>query len=193
MRIFLACVVLAPLASLLLQCGSSGGGGGGNFDGGFTGVTPCSAGADAGTEICKLSMPLTGGISETIGAIGCGDINGTELTWQTGGFGKGTLDVSVEADFAMKIPVDQVGTYPVTLQITQATADGGVPDSWQTPTGACSLTIAGSICSPTEVFANRRVLSGSGTCSQPAAPQMGNTGQPIMIGEFQFEGFFNPM
>jgi hypothetical protein len=170
--------------------GSSSSGGGGNFDGGFTGVEPCSAGIDAGTGICQLSLPLQGGISGTFGSHGCGDEGGTTLDWQTGSL-NGSVNTSIQITFPMAIPVDQTGTFSTTIQVQQSSSDGSFV-TWKTPTGGCSTTIDGSICSPTSVFTNRRVLSGHGSCSQPAAPQMGNGDAPVQIGNFEFVGFFNP-
>ncbi len=155
----------------------------------------CSSGSgvDAGGEICGLSMPLSGGLSANLGADGCGSAGNNILVFDDLAFGNGGGSTNVEITFpGSAIPVDQTGTFSTTIRLTHTLGDGG-SESWSTPDAACSVTIAGSICSPTSVFSNRRVLSGSGTCSQPAAPEMGTSAAAVTIGKFTYEGFINPM
>lgn len=168
--------------------GSSGSSGGG--PGSFTGVVPCDAGAHVGQDICALSMPLSGGISTDLGANGCGSEFDNILGFVEYPFGDGG-SAGVQIVFPGSVPVDQTGTFSTTIFVTRTLADGGI-ESWETPDAACSVTIAGSICSPTSLFPWRRVLDGSGTCAQPAAPKPGTSAAPITVGKFTYEGFINP-
>jgi hypothetical protein len=136
-------------------------------------------------------MPLSGGISMDLSANGCGTLGDNVLNFDDLSFGGGG-SVGVDITFpGSTIPVDEAGTFSTTIGLTRNLPDGGT-ENWQTPDAACSVTIAGSICSPTSVFMHRRVLNGSGTCAQPAAPQMGTSGGPVTIGKFTYEGFINP-
>ena len=175
------------LAAVFTGCSSSSG-----SSGPVTGVVPCSANATAASDACSLSMPVQGGLSGTLDASGCGALDTNTIYWQSGLSG-GAPETAINVVFTTPIPVDQVGTFPATIEIVKIPASGGVGSGWQTPMGACSVTIQGSVCAPTQVFAHRRVLDGSGTCSQPAAPEMGTSGPAVTIGAFEFSGFINPM
>jgi hypothetical protein len=162
---------------------------GGAASGHFTGLTGCDAGSPTVTTECALSVPLTGAISGTFSDFSSCGSSSLSLSWGNLG-GPSGLGLSVTF-MGAAFPVDQLGTFPLrSLDVTQA-ADGG-PLRWTVPPAGCSVTIQGSICSPTTVFQTRRVLSGTGTCTQPAAPQAGNTGAPVTIGDFTFIGFINP-
>jgi hypothetical protein len=158
-------------------------------DGGFTGLIGCDAGSPMVSTQCAMSIPLTGGVSGTFSTVAACGSSVASLSWNLGaasGLGVGITFMGAAA------PVDQLGTFPLErLDITQLT-DAGVL-RWSAPPTACSVTIEGSICSPTMVFTHRRVLSGTGTCLEPAAPQVGTTAPAITIGDFSFVGFINPM
>ncbi|HEX8793072.1 MAG TPA: hypothetical protein VF765_19140 [Polyangiaceae bacterium] len=189
---------------------SSGGGSGGEgLDGGvrmipgFTGVVSCSQPVDAGAGDvfghCELSMPVSGGLSGTINvpevAVICGSSGSTsgtgvgEIDWSTA-IGQGTT-VGATVFFDNGLPLDMTGTFPAHVEIDESSSGGGMLQ-WVTPQGGCSIVIAGSECvsSPGKGVDGgpqyARILSGTGTCSQPAAPQSGTSGAPITIGTFAF-------
>jgi hypothetical protein len=88
-------------------------------------------------------------------------------------------------------PIDQIGTFTLAdVFVTDLRGDAGT-FPWEGRDG-CSVNVEGSICSPTQVFSNRRILSGSVTCTQELAPGLGNTEAPITILDFKFVGFINP-
>lgn len=189
--------------------GGSGSGGGGNegLDGGvrmipgFTGVVSCSQPLDAGAGgaygDCQLSMPVSGGLSGTLDvpevAVVCGSSNGStgvgEIDWATG-IGQSTT-VGATVFFDDGLPLDTTGTFPAHVEIDESFSDGGVLQ-WMTPQGGCSIVIAGSEClsagkSPFDGGTRySRLLSGTGSCSQPAAPKTGTSAPPITIGNFAF-------
>jgi hypothetical protein len=140
-----------------------------------------------------LSISLQGGISGTFSDFtGCG-ASGSSLSWSNfnpiGGAASG-LGVSFTF-MGLQPPIDQVGMFALAdVSVTELRGEAGTR-SWEARAG-CSANIDGSICSPTQVFANRRVLSGSVTCTQPLDPGPGNTEAPITISDFRFLGFINP-
>ncbi|HEY6462237.1 MAG TPA: hypothetical protein VIY73_18850, partial [Polyangiaceae bacterium] len=192
--------------------GSSGGGG---DDGGvptFSGVTSCGPDVDAGsiaTAECDLSMPVQGGLSETIhvpdSAVICGsagDASGVEtIDWGTGNGSGGTIQVTVT--FESPLPLDQAGTFPAHVTIAENSGDGSAVE-WQTPAGACSIVIAGSVCIESGAATadggssqTRRVVSGTGSCTQPASPAgdaggSGGQGAAVTIGSFAFLSTLGP-
>jgi hypothetical protein len=159
---------------------------------GFTGLTLC--GADAGSpRTCGLSMPTQGGLPGPLCAgpggtfcatsrAGAGDGGIEKLDWSTTSTGSTTPDSLVVAVFSSPVPNDQLGTFSASLEITQQLPNDGGTISWKTPGAVCSFTIAGSTCLATQ----QRVVSGTGTCSQAAAPEPGNTTTPVTIGDFTF-------
>jgi hypothetical protein len=180
--------VLALVASSGCSDNGSSSPDGGTTSGHFTGLTGCDAGSPAVTTECALSVPLTGAISGTFSDFSSCGSSTVSLSW--GNLGVSSVDLSLSL-MGAAFPVDQLGTFPLqSLDVTQV-ADGGSL-RWTVPPAGCSVTIQGSICSPTTVFQHRRVLSGTGTCTQPAAPQTGNTEPPLAIGDFTFIGFINP-
>lgn len=186
------------------------GGLGGGDDGGvpsFTGVTPCGTAVDAGSLAqaeCALTMPVSGGLSETIHVpnvlIVCGsgsDATGIGSVDFETNTGDGT-SVSASITFESSVPYDTAGTFPAHVGVA-TTAGDGASMQWQTPAAACNIVIAGSVCltlPPSDADGGttrtKRVLSGTGSCSQPAAPQSGNTGQPVDVGSFQFLSAVGP-
>jgi hypothetical protein len=129
-------------------------------------------------------MPVSGGLSGTLdGEQGCGEGSGTggTLTW-TGM----TLDAHVTATFTGAIPAT-TGTFTLaSLQVTTPGADGS-GESWTAPSGACSITVT-AVQTECQVAFHQwlSIVSGTGTCSQPAAPDSGNGAAAITIGSFQF-------
>jgi hypothetical protein len=185
---------------------------GGGFDGGlggddggiasFTGVVPCGQSNDAGIKggagQCALSMPVQGGISGTIHVphivVSCGSGSNSsaisEIDWATD-TGNDT-SVSVIVYFENPVSFDETGTFPAHIELGQGSGDGGSVH-WQTPAGACSIVIAGSICIGPPLGPDggsapmtERILSGTGSCTRPAAPEMGNGAAPVTIGTFDF-------
>jgi len=112
-----------------------------------------------------------------------------EIDWGTNA-GNDTA-VTVTATFTNPLPLDTTGSFPATLEIALSPLDAG-KSAWQTPAGACSIDIAGSMCvephgtGPDGGPRQERILSGTGTCSQPAAPESGTSGPAVTIGTFQF-------
>jgi hypothetical protein len=131
-------------------------------------------------------MPVQGGLTGTLdGETGCGAANGTatgaSLTWDSS-----TLGGRVSASFANGLPM-QPGTYPLTSLTIEADAEGGTA-SWTAPSGACTVVVTTDDIECQAVLGEElQVLTGTGTCTQPAAPDSGNGAAPITIGDFQFE------
>jgi hypothetical protein len=154
----------------------------------------CTAdgGVDAGDNSCGFSACLSGGLTEGFGPqTACGTIGQDTLFWDDEN--PTTLQTSFTLHLSANVPLDQIGPLPVTaVEIKKGLGDDAGTAKWITPSGACSATVTDSVCSPTFTFPHRRVLKGTGGCSQPAAPEPGTSGAPVDIGGFVFSGFINP-
>jgi hypothetical protein len=62
----------------------------------------------------------------------------------------------------------------------------------KTPPGSCTVTLTSSTCAPEFAVQHQRILTGAGSCTQPAAPQAGTAGSSVNVGSFTFTGFFDP-
>jgi hypothetical protein len=168
---------------------------------GFTDIVTCAEAMDGGAfgrNMCVLTMPISGGISamlcEGSGATICGTGSPPlpdgavlyQMDWNVRSTGT-TIDTDVTVYLDATFALDQPQTLPAAVDIRQ-NIDGGSLE-WKTPDGACTITIAGSVCRPN---LGDRILSGSGTCTAAAAPIRGNTAAPITIGDFTFNGYIHP-
>ena len=177
-------MVALPIA---VACGSSSSGVTSGSDAGYTGPvgeagTPCDA-AGAGRD-CSLSMPVSGGLTGTLdGERGCGEGSGTggDLSW-TGTM----LGARVTATFTGAVPTT-TGTFNLASLQISTTGTGGSDTSWTAPSGACSITVS-SVQTECQIAFHRwtPIVSGTGTCSQSASPDSGNSAAAVTIGSFQF-------
>jgi hypothetical protein len=160
---------------------------------GFNGLVTCDAQDAASTPWCAISMPVQGGIEGSLcegkGVVVCGSGH-DDTVWQTLDWyamsptGNGKLDTMIRVAFVNPVLLDTLGTFPATIEVTQQLPNDAGKLAWQTPPGACSITLAGSVCSPKSKTWR---VSGTGSCSQSAAPETG-TSEPITIGSFTFIG-----
>ena len=142
-----------------------------------TGLTTCEADALFSSHACGCFITLQGAISGTFSFSNACGASGPLMSWSD--FTKSRVGVAIEF-MGMTPPVDQVGTFPLAnVEISQP-RDASQAALWRTA-GGCSVTIGGSICAPTSVFQNRRVLSGTVTCTTPATPQLDNMADPIRL------------
>ena len=150
--------------------------------------TPCDAsGITDGGRRCTLAFPVQRGLTGTLnGDVGCGDGAGTAtgpyLAWSSG-----SPSARITASFQGGLP-KLAGIYPLTaLNIKVNGIDGG-SRSWTAPSGACTITVSMEDIECQTAFGKlTQIVYGSGTCNQPAAPDIGNSAGPITIGDFQFE------
>jgi hypothetical protein len=169
----------------------SGPGSGSGLDGGVADaevveVIGCDAGA-ANTGGCGyLDVTLSGGFTASDCCYGCGsDVSG--FSWE--------IDqdhASFDINFPQgQTPLLQTGTFPLdSAEVIEGYGDGGVL-GWQTPPGACTVTITRSICvSVPSVAQNWDWIQGSGQCTQPAQPtEAKGPAAPVTIGDFSFRGY----
>jgi hypothetical protein len=174
--------------------GSSGGDAGACSYPGFTGVVTCDASVDAGpiAGVCALAMPTSGGLTGPLCkpflVADCGynsDATGFDnFRWlESSPEGGGKGDTAVLINFSATVPYDQLGSFPATIFITHYPPNDAGELDWKTPAGACTITISGASCSSKT---KSRAFSGSGTCTQPAAPMTGTSAAPVTIGDFTF-------
>jgi hypothetical protein len=176
---------VAFAAAALVACGSSG---------------SSSPGGPGGGQTCALSVTLSGAVNATAGNdVGCGNVSGTtgaSLDWSASGclvHSQGPC-FNLAVDLASPIAGGQTGAINVTdVRVNTFDGDGG-SETWETPPGACTLSIASNTSNPdaSGVFKNRYEISGSGNCAQPAAPQGSASGGDVTIGAFTFSGFIDP-
>jgi len=185
-------VIAVLVAAFAAACGSSSGGSGTVTDAGQDsgmGVTGDAGGAcdaaDAGRD-CTLTMPVQGGLTGALdGQSGCGTGSGSgsggTLSWDSS-----VLGGRVTATFMGALP-EQPGSYPLaSLQIRSGESDGAA-SSWTAPSGACSITVTSVDVECQSAFRQYlHIVHGTGSCTQPAAPDTGTTAGPITIGDFQF-------
>ena len=156
-----AAVAIAAFPCIFGGCSSSSGGApdGGAQPGAFTGLIGCDAGSAPVTTECALTIPLSGGLNTTLSNFqGCSS-SSVSLSWS------GSLDaLDVTMTFlGASPPIDQLGSFGLQgLDIVNPPT--GL--RWSAPPGGCTVTIEGSVCSPTAVFMHRRVLSGAGAVAQ---------------------------
>jgi hypothetical protein len=153
----------------------------GSADAGLPSIVGCDAGATA-SGCGYLTVSLQGGLTSHQCCFGCG--SGTDgFSWEM----ENRISFNVEFVNAMP-PLEQTGIFPIAnVTLLQHASDGGLLQ-WQTPPGACTVTITRSVCVVTPTAGNDW-LEGSGTCTAPAAPTAGNSGAPVTIGDFTFRNY----
>jgi hypothetical protein len=167
------------------------------FDGSFftDGSAACDGSAvDAPDSVCAFSGSITGlPMTPTWTNVGCGTAssgNFHEIDWDDL---EPSVATYVRLDLSGSFPLDMTGPIPVgDVNIQQSQPDGGPNLAWQTPAGACTATIASTECAPTPSFNHRRVFTGTGSCTQAAAPVAGNPNGPVTLSSFSFTGFVDP-
>jgi hypothetical protein len=137
----------------------------------------------------QVEGALAGSFTSTP-ADGCG-ASGPLLSWAAL---QGSPQVGVAIGFMGLVPpVDQLGTFPLAfVDLTEFATDAAPALHWRATAPACSVTITGSVCAPTVVFTQRRVLSGTVTCTAPAVADAGTTAAPVTIQGLSFVGFIDP-
>jgi hypothetical protein len=156
-------------------------------------ITCDGGGVDGGDNLGALSVCLSGGLSEAFSANGgYGSIDANTLDWTYYPSQTSSASTDFRIIFASAIPVDQVGSFAVAVKIVDGLGvDAGVW-GWQTEAGACTVNITSSSCAPDFTFPNRRILTGTGDCAKPAAPQSGTPAGPVNVGPFTFIGMASP-
>ncbi len=176
-------LVAVAVCALALACSSEG-------------VAAGPLGSGRGPGVCFLSLPISGGITGTLEANGCGTI-GDSLTWSelASLSGGGT---STRLTMVLGSPVEPLVTGPLDvtrleIRTTEPAPDGGDIDrEWSTPDGACTAALTSNVFDPTTVFENRHVLEGNASCRAPAEPAEGNDRGAVTLGPFTFGGFVDP-
>jgi hypothetical protein len=139
---------------------------------------------------CALVMPVSGGVSGDLAGVcycgceGCPKETNSPNQTMTFDLAENLFENMVSIDFGASFPVEQTGSFPVIVEIGH-----GFTQTWETPPGACTVTITSNALEPNPsggfVFYD---VGGTGTCSQPASS---TTADPITIGNFTFAGKFS--
>jgi hypothetical protein len=121
------------------------------------------------------------------------------MTWNVKNLGGGNLDGVVTLSSGEPFGLPKLGV-TIDIKLTEPNDAGYL--EWTAPAydmiSACSITITASTCLPD----NTLVMSGTGTCSQPAeqivpigdgsvdaGTQPGGSAGPITIGDFTYTGY----
>lgn len=133
----------------------------------------CEVGRDPAP--CELVMPLSGALVGTARA-------------KVGACGQAGSPFVI-ADLAVVVfHVDEScpgATGAIDLHsISIVVADPKVPKIWTTPAGACVINVDSNVCQ-SDALGQRAVLTGHGSCRQPARPESGSDA-PVYIGDFAF-------
>jgi hypothetical protein len=157
----------------------------------FGGASGCTMALDAGETVCAADVALSGAVDTVLTSAGsCGAIgsNALDVAGRAGDGIETVLTITFPGDIVPGVVGVVTGA---AVKIERPGVDGSIP-AWQTPIGACTITIDSNACSPISIFANRYVISGTGTCTQPAAPSQANPLGPITVGNFDFVSFIDP-
>lgn len=149
---------------------------------GDSGPPPCPADAGA-CEVgrdpapCELVMPLSGALVGTarakVGA--CGQVAYAPFV---------IADMAV-ISFHLNEVVCPGATGTLSMHsISIIVGDPKVPQIWTTPEGACVITVDSNVCQ-SDALGKRAVLTGHGSCRQPARPESGSDA-PVYISDFTF-------
>jgi hypothetical protein len=142
---------------------------------------------------CALYLPVSGGLEGTLVANGCGtsSLSLTLVDWNTSA---GNI---VTVGLMLNEPIEPGVTGAAALDTILIRHDANTNSTtddrqWETPLGACSVTILANEASPTEVFPNRHLLDGEGSCSEPAAPLAPTVAEAVTLADFTFSAFIDP-
>ena len=149
-------------------------------------VIGCDAGSISPGGCGYLNVTLSGGFLASDCCYGCGaDMSG--FSWMID-----RDQVGFEINFPQgQTPFEKTGTFPLdSVLINESYGDGGII-GWQTPPGACTVTIMRSVCtSVPSIGQSWDWLTGSGHCTQPAEPTPAKgPAPPVSIGDFTFRGY----
>jgi hypothetical protein len=141
-------------------------------------------GAAEGEELpdCSLSMRLEGGYQASLehGATwACAVPFGPDASvWMV--FLPGAGEVSSVDVMVAEVGRGQTGTYPAGVGIY-------LDDdrAWGTTRDDCTVTVTEHVLQEEDAPADEYLMVGSGSCSAPALPAEGTTGEPIEVGEFE--------
>jgi hypothetical protein len=155
------------------------------------GASGCpDGGFSIGRALCALSMPLSGGLSTLIkppDATGCGHGDLSSLSFAPVGDRLATI-------LHLSQPLvrgENEKPLAATVEI-RVKAQNGDWHVWSTPAEACTITLASNVCWYFEIPDAYYLVSGTGSCSAPAAPETPSTDSPVVIGDFWFETLIYP-
>lgn len=174
-------VVVHALASVALVACSSG-------PSGTTGSSG-SSGSSGGVD-CSFTGTLSGGVSGTILANGCGTGASSSFSIARADLGAGT-SLGAKFDLVTALKGGELGAVPlVRLEIFQRDAKGGTTRTWSS--ASCTLILDRNEASPTMVFTNRFLLAGHGSCSAALEPDAPNTLPAVTVSPFEMTAFVDP-
>jgi hypothetical protein len=147
----------------------------------------CDGGVDAGDAPCLFTVAVEGGLSsfayQNSGCVGLSNVGIVQWVGTTESGAQVNLEFRL-ADFA-SFTLGQPGTFRASLNVIEF-EDGGASPEWDTPGNDCTLVIATDVCAPSLINPSRRLITGTGSCSQAAASIGLPASPPVFLGPFTF-------
>jgi len=141
----------------------------------------CDGGIDAGDSPCLFSVAVDGGISSFAAkSAGCVGLSAARmLQWVGAGRNGAQVNLTFRLDPSTPFTLGQTGTFQASLNVVEFDDSG--TRSWDTPGSDCTFVIATSL-----VNSDRRLVTGSGSCSQAAVSTALPPDPAIGVGSFTF-------
>jgi hypothetical protein len=150
-----------------------------------------SSGSSSGGGVdCSFTGSLSGGVSGSILADGCG-------TGPSSTFSIAQADLTAGTSLGARFKVitalkgGELGAIPLErFEIFQRESKAATSRTWSST--SCTLTLDRNEAAPTEVFKNRFLLAGHGSCSAGLQPDAPNTLPAVAVSSFQMTAFIDP-
>lgn len=141
-------------------------------------------------DVCRFSGTLSGGLEGAMSANACSTSSGADFAFAE-------LNSSTKTSRGMRVTLvtplkgGETGPQVVkSVELFESSSDGTGTQEWSST--SCSIELTKSEHSPTEVFENRYLLEGRGTCASAFTPVAPNTRAPVTITPFEFGAFIDP-
>jgi len=148
-----------------------------------------SSGTSTGVD-CSFSGSLTGGVMGTVQANGCGTSTSATFSIAQADITTGT-SLGVKFELVTALEGGELGTIPLkSFEVFQREGKPTTSLVWSST--SCTLTLDRNEASPTTVFKNRFLLSGSGSCAASLEATAPNTRPPVTVTAFSMTAFVDP-
>ena len=156
-----------------------------------SGSSPSSSSSSSGgqtSDHCFFDGTLSGGVEGKIAVNGCGTSTSAVFTVAEADIVKKT-SLGVRFKLVTALKGGELGAQPLTaLEIFKREGDAELV--WRST--ACTLELTKNEKSPTDVFENRHLLEGKGTCNGALAAVAPNTRAALTLTPFTFGAFVDP-
>jgi hypothetical protein len=157
----------------------------------YGGAYGCDSGVRTGPESCELLMPVSGALAGTLyqsGSFGCNwgnASNGAPLSIGIQFNGPPWAGTTVSLVPSTPIIAGRIGPISSVAVVLDAVGQDGGRTTWLTPP-TCTIEVASNACAPSAATPGLYVISGTGTCMQPATAYGGSAAPSVTVGDFDF-------